>query len=164
MARFLGGKAFGDGFRPRTPVVGRCLCALAVGRFCLALRLTMETGMSITRALKLSFHAADNAAFTARLDRATDSVKRGDDLTVALTATGLFPEEFRHILSTAEESGRMTEVLSQEAEHYHEEAGRRMTVLTVMLSVMVWLTVAAFIILMIFRFFLAYIGLFDQLA
>ena len=162
--RLLRGKAFMDGFLLRTPIIGRCLRALAMTRFCLALRLTLETGMPITRALRLSFRATDNAAFLAQLDKATASVKRGDELTAALTATGLFPEEFRHILSTAEESGRLTEVLRQEAEHYHDEAGRRMTVLMVMLSVMVWLTVAAFIILMIFRFFLAYVGLIDQLA
>jgi type IV pilus assembly protein PilC len=162
--RLLRGKGFVDAFLLRVPLVGRCLRALALTRFCLALRLTLETGMPITRALRLSFHATDNAAFIAQVDKANASVKRGDDLTVALTATGLYPEEFRHILSTAEESGRLTEVLRQEAEHYHEEAGRRMTVVTVMLSVMVWLTVAAFIIILIFRFFLAYIGLIDQLA
>jgi type II secretory pathway component PulF len=162
--KLLRGKGFVDGFLLRTPIVGRCLRALALTRFCLALRLTLETGMPITRALRLSFRATDNAAFLAQLDKAAASVKRGDDLTIALTATGLFPEEFRHILSTAEESGRLTEVLSQEAEHYHEEAGRRMTVLTVMLSVMVWLTVAAFIITLVFRFFLAYLDLINQVA
>jgi type IV pilus assembly protein PilC len=164
VTRFLRGQAFVDGFLLSTPIVGRCLRALALGRFCLALRLTLETGMPIARALRLSFHAADNAAFTARLDKATSSVKRGDDLTVALATTGLFPEDFQHILAVGEESGRLTDVLRQQAEHYHEEAGRRMTALTVALTVLVWLMVAGFIIAAVFRIFLAYIDLINQVA
>ena len=164
LTRFLGGKAYIDGLLLRTPIVGRCLRALALARFCLALRLTLETGMPIARALRLSFRAADNAAFTAQLDKATTAVKRGDDLTVALAATGLFPEDLQHILAVGEESGRLTEVLRQQAEHYHDEAGRRMTALTTALSVLVWLIVAAFIITAVFRIFLAYIDLYNQVG
>lgn len=164
VTRFLAGKALVDALLLRTPIVGRCLRALALSRFCLALRLTLETGMPITRALRLSFRAADNAAFTARSDRATTSVKRGDDLTIALAVTGLFPEDFQHILAVGEESGRLTDVLRQQADHYHDEAGRRMTALTTALSVLVWLIVAAFIITAVFRIILAYIDLINQVA
>lgn len=164
VTRLLRRQAAVDALLLRTPILGRCLRALALARFCLALRLTLETGMPTTRALKLSFRATDNAAFLAQVDKAQTAVKRGDDLTAALATTGLFPQEFQHILAVAEESGRLTEVLRQEADHYDEEAGRRLTVLTVAMSVLVWLMVAGFIIFAIFRIFLAYIGLIDQLA
>jgi type IV pilus assembly protein PilC len=162
--RLLHGRAFVDGFLLGVPLIGRCLRALAMTRFCLALRLTMETGMPTVRALKLSFRATDNAAFTARLDRATASVKEGNELTSSLAATGMFPQEFQHILSVAEESGRLTEVLRQEADHYHDEASRRMTAVTVALTILVWLMVAGFIITAVFRIFLAYIDLINQVA
>ncbi len=162
--RLLRGKAFVDGFLLRTPILGRCLRALALTRFCLALRLTLETGMPIARALRLSFRATGNAAFTDRLDRAVASVQEGDELTAALTATGLFPEEFRHILSVAEESGRLTEVLRQEAEHYHDEANRRMAALTTAMTVLVWLVVAGFIISFVFHIFTQYLDLFNQVG
>ena len=115
-------------------------------------------------ALKLSFRATDNAAFTARLDGAQAVVKRGGELTPALAGTGLFPTEFQHILAVAEESGRLTEVLRQEADHYHEEAGRRLTALTVAMTVLVWLGVAGFIIFAVFRIFLAYLDLLNQVS
>jgi len=160
--RLLRGQAVVDAFLLGMPVLGRCLRALALTRFCLALRLTLETGMPITRALRLSFRATDNAAFTARLDKATALVKQGEELTVALAATGLFPEEFRHILSVAEESGRLTEVLAQEAGHYHDEAGRRLKALTILMTVLVWLIVAGFIIAFVFHIVLAYLDLLSQ--
>ena len=59
----------------------------------------------------------------------------------------------------AEESGRLTEVLRQEADHYHDEAGRRMTALTAAMTVLVWLIVAGFIISFVFRIFLSYLDL-----
>ena len=164
VTRLLRRQAAVDAILLRTPVVGRCLRALALGRFCLALRLTLETGMPIARALKLSFRATDNAAFTARLDQAQAVVKRGGELTQALAATGLFPTEFQHILAVAEESGRLPEVLRQEANHYHEEAGRRLTALTVAMTVLVWLGVAGFIIFAVFRIFLAYLDLLNQVS
>ena len=164
VTRLLRRQAAVDAFLLRTPIVGRCLRALALARFCLALRLTLETAMPVARALKLSFRATDNAAFTARLDVALAAVKRGGELTAALTATGLFPTEFQHILAVAEESGRLPEVLRQEADHYHDEAGRRLTALTAALTVVVWLVVAGFIIAAVLRIFLAYLDLFNQVS
>ena len=108
--------------------------------------------------MRLSFRATSNAAFTERLDRAVVLVKQGDELTAALTATGLFPEEFQHVLFVGEESGRLTEVLRQQADYYHDEAGRRMKALTAALAWLVWLIVAGFIITFIFRLALAYLG------
>jgi type II secretory pathway component PulF len=144
--------------------LGACLRTLALSRFCLALRLTLETAMSMARALRLSFRATDNQAFVAKQETAVAAVKRGDDLTTALTATGLFPDEFRHILAVGEESGRLNDVLRRQAEHYHEEADRRLKTLNVAVITVVSLAVAGFVIFLIFRIFSTYVGLIDQLA
>jgi type II secretory pathway component PulF len=57
-------------------------------------------------------------------------VRRGGELTQALSRTHLFPQEFLHVIAVGEESGRLSEVLQQQAEHYQEESSRRMTILT----------------------------------
>ena len=51
--------------------------------------------------------------------------------------------------------------MTQQADHYQEEAGRRMTILTIAATWLVWLGVAALIIFMIFRIALTYIGMLD---
>src|SRR5262249_10848169 len=94
----------------RLPIIGPCLRALA-------LRLTLETGMPITKALRLSLRAAGNAAFAESFPVAKERLDKGEDLSVALAATGLFPEDFRNILANAEESGRTTEVLEHQTQH-----------------------------------------------
>jgi type II secretory pathway component PulF len=143
------------------PVVGPCLRALAVTRFCLALRLTLESAMPITRALRLSFRATGNGAFEAAADVAQKSVKAGEELTVALAKTRLFPEEFQHVVAVGEESGRLTDVLEQQGEQYAEESERRLRVLTSAAGWGVWLFVAGLIIFCIFRIFLTYLDMLD---
>jgi type IV pilus assembly protein PilC len=145
------------------PVVGPCLRDLALMRFCLAFRLTTETGMSIGKAIRLSFEGTGNAAFAAASPAAEKSIAAGDDLTLALQRTGMMPDDFLRIIQVAERSGTLTEVLRHQGEHYNESASRRMTVLTVLFSVMVWLGVGAFIIYAIFRTYLSYLNILDSI-
>ena len=152
-----------DAFLLGLPVIGPCLRALALTRFCLALRLTLETGMSITKALRLSLRAAGNAAFAESYPLVKERLDKGEELTVALAATGLFPEDFRNILANAEEGGRTTEVLEHQTQYYQEEASRRLTILTIAASWAVWLMVAVLIIIVIFRIILSYLALLDSL-
>ncbi len=132
------------------PAVGPCLRALALARFCMALRLTTETGMSIVKAMRLSLQATGNRAFTTRSEGIEATLRRGKDLTLALADNGLFPEDFQHMMAVAEESGTLDQVLTHQAEHYHEESGRRLAVLTSLAGYGVWLFVGLLIIVAIF--------------
>ncbi len=86
-------------------------------------------------------------------------MRRGEELTVTLSDSRLFPEDFQHMIAVAEESGRLDQVLAHQAEHYHEESGRRLAVLTGLAGYGVWLLVGLIIIVAIFRIATWYIGL-----
>ena len=120
--------------------------------------------MPIGRALRLSLRATGNSAFTARSEVIESGVKAGDDLTLSLGRSGLFPEDFRQMIAVAEESGRLTDVLKQQADHYHEEAGRRLAVLTAVASYGVWAFVGGLIIIVIFRLYLSYLGMLNSIG
>jgi type IV pilus assembly protein PilC len=138
-------------FLLRLPALGPCLRALALARFCMALRLTTETGMSIDRAMRLSLSATGNSAFTAGSERIEADLRRGKEVTLALTKSGLFPEDFHHMLAVAEESGTLDQVLAHQTEHYHEESGRRLAALTSAAGYGVYCLVGLIIIVAIFR-------------
>jgi type IV pilus assembly protein PilC len=157
-SRSLRHKAAVDAFLLRLPAVGPCLLALALSRFCLALRLTMETAMPIGSALRLSLRATGNGAFAERAGAAIETVRAGDDVAVALARVRLFPEVFRNVVATAEEAGRLPEVLRHQGEQYDEEAGRRLTVLVSVAAWGVWVLVAVFIIFTIFRLYGSYLA------
>ncbi len=161
MTRTLRQQVVVDEFLLRVPVVGPCLRAMAMTRFCMALRLTMETGMSIAKAMKLTLRATANSAFEARIDQVVDAVKGGEDLTEALKHTGIFSGDFLDILANAEESGRVVEVMERQAKFYEEESTRRMTILTHVASKGVYLIIAGILIFLIFRIFSIYTGLYD---
>ena len=150
-----------DEFLLRVPVIGPCMRAMAMTRFCMALRLTMETGMSVAKAMKLTLRATANSAFEARIDQVSDAVKSGEDLTEALRHTGIFSGEFLDILANAEEGGRVVEVMERQAKFYEEESTRRMTILTHVASKGVYLIIAGILIFLIFRIFSIYVGLYD---
>ena len=156
--RWSNQRASADRLLLRIPALGPCLEALALARFSLALHLTLDSGLSIAKALRLSLQATGNIAFAAVADPVARTLKSGQPLHDALAATGRFPFDFLEIVATAEESGRVPEVMRQQAEHYHEEAGRRMTTLTRVANGLVWLLYAGFMIWMIFRIFLTSYG------
>jgi len=97
-------------------------------------------------------------------DVAEKSVKSGDELTVALAKTRVFPEQFRHVIAVGEESGRLTDVLEQQGEQYAEESERRLKALAAAAGWGVWLVVALIIIFCIFRIALSYIGMINAAA
>ncbi|MCI0379760.1 MAG: type II secretion system F family protein [Gemmataceae bacterium] len=139
-----------DRFLLRVPAVGPCLEAFAMGRFTTALQLTLDSGLAIHKGLRLSLDATGNSAYTAQKDVVINALKYGEPLTEALTRTRLFTVEFLNIVAVAEESGRIPEVMRQQAEYYHEEASRRLTTLTKVASMLVWLVYAGFMVWAIF--------------
>lgn len=144
-------RAAADRLLLRLPVLGPCLEALALGRFALALQLTLDSGLAIARGLRLSLRATGNAAFAAAADDVARVLKAGQTLTEALALSGLFSEEFMQIIANAEEVGSVPEVMRQQARYYHEEAARRMTALARAASMGLWAIYAGFMIWMIFK-------------
>jgi type IV pilus assembly protein PilC len=162
VAKLLGGRAKVDRMLLSVPALGPCLRALALGRFCMALRLTHESGMSIGKALKLSMRATGNNAFVDAIDVVEDTVASGDDVAIALGRTGLFPDELVRVVEVAEESGTISEVMRHQGDEYHEEAGRRMAVLTAVAGYAIWAMIGLFIVIAIFRIYMTYLGMIDS--
>lgn len=159
LTRRLSGAVAMETFLLGLPALGPCLRALALARFCMALRLTTETGMSIVDAMRLSLSATGNAAFVARSEQIETELRRGEELTRALAKSGLFPEEFQQMMAVAEESGTLDQVLAHQTEHYQEESGRRLAALTSLAGYCVYGFVALIIIIAIFRIATWYMGL-----
>jgi type IV pilus assembly protein PilC len=153
-----------DRFVLALPAVGGCMRSLMMSRFTLALQLTLDSGLPITKALRLSLEATGSSYFASHADIVVQALKDGNTLHDALETSGLFSEDFLEIILTAEESGRVPEVMKQQSQMYHEETARKMTGLTTVASGAVWLCVAGFIIFAIFKFYGFYIGMIDNAA
>jgi len=135
----------------RLPALGPALYALVMGRFTMALKLTLDSGLSIVKGLKLSLQATGNALFFSKADVIATALKNGEPLSDALTQSQLFEDEFLQIVAAAEEGGRVPEMMEHQAEYWNEEASRRLSTLARLLTFGMWLVYAGFAAYMIFR-------------
>ena len=70
----------------------------------------------------------------------------------------LFEDDFLSMVHSAEVSGQIPEMMRHQAEFFHEEAARKMTMLTKVAAMLVWGSYAVFMIWAIFRLASIYLG------
>jgi type IV pilus assembly protein PilC len=139
------------------PGIGPTLRAMAMTRFCIAGRLMLETSLSIFKTLRLAFVATDNMAFITVFPRVEASLRKGNSIATSFKEGRVFTDRFLSAIAVAEDSGRLPEALRYLAEEYDDESSRRMAWMTKLASFLVWVTVAAIIIICIFKIFQVYL-------
>jgi type IV pilus assembly protein PilC len=140
------------------PVIGGCLRTSALSRFAWTLSLTLDSGLDARRAMELALRSTQNSFFTSQIAEVDAAIGAGREFHESLRQTRLFPDEFLDALETAEVSGTQGESLARLANDYRDRAQNAARLLTVAASVAVWIAVAAFLVLMIFRLAMFYIG------
>ncbi len=113
----------------KIPAIGPCLQALILSRLSLALKLTMDSSLSVPKAIRRSMSVSGNGAYEACAEPVATDIKKGGDVTEAMTRCGLFPEEFLQAVHAGEQSGQLPEVMGRQSEHYREVASFRLTIL-----------------------------------
>lgn len=160
----LQGKAVVHSILLNVPIIGKCMRDFAVARFSWSYHLTQQAGMPIDASLEASLRATANGAFVAASPLIVRDIMNGESLTTALTNCDLFPDEFLQIVDTAETSGTVPEALHRLSPQFEEQARRSMRGLAIAAGWLIWMCVAGFIIFLIFRIILWYVGLLNSFA
>jgi type IV pilus assembly protein PilC len=156
--RSLMGQKIFDSLVLQIPVLGYCMRSFAIARFSWAFALTQQSGMSIEPSLTSSFKATSNGAFLKASPHVWAAVREGEMLHEALAETRLFPTDYLHIVDVAETSGTVPETLDRLSPDFEAQARRALEMLASALAWLIWCLVAAFIIFLIFRVAMFYIG------
>ncbi|MBI3409967.1 MAG: type II secretion system F family protein [Planctomycetes bacterium] len=154
LKRLLRRRALVERFLLGVPLIGAALRYIAMTRFCVALRLMLETKLSVLKSLRFALNATDNPAFSSYADEVENSLRKGNSITESLKVVKPLPDSFLGAVAIAEECGRLPESLHFQADQYDDLARRRLAVLNRFSSWLVWLGIAAFMILMIARIFI----------
>jgi type II secretory pathway component PulF len=162
--RFLFRRAGMGAWLLKRPILGPCLMSMALHRFSVALRLTTGTGMPIGQAVRLSLRATGSEGFSAAADTVVASLEKGNDLTRSLGRAKLFPDDYLDMLSGAEISGRLDDVLDHQARYYAEEAERKLTALTKAFGAVIWVLIGGFLVFLIFRLASTYINMLNNVG
>jgi len=148
----------------RIPVVGKCLESFAVARFSWAFHLTQEAGMPIDESLHASLKATSNGAFIAAADSMVSAVESGESLTDAIARSELFSEDFVQMVHVGETTGTVPETLQRLSPQFEDQARRSMRAMAAAAGWVIWCLVAGFIIFLIFRIALWYVGMINDAA
>ncbi|MCC6126244.1 MAG: type II secretion system F family protein [Pirellulales bacterium] len=149
----------------RIPTLGKALEKLFLARFIWTFYITLESGMEIRRAVRLSLRTTNNARYIDRTGEIDKSIANGNSLYETFSRAQCFPKDFLDALAVGERSGRLSQTMENLSRQYQDQARAAISVLTMIAGLAVWLMIAAVIITMIFRlFFIGYLGPIQELT
>jgi len=149
----------------RLPWVGNPLQTVALARLAWSMYLTMNAGMEVRRALRLSLRSTRNARYTDKIEKIDASISAGNSIYESFRAAGVFPADFLDALAVGEQSGKVVESMAVLSRQYQDRARAALATLTMLAGVAVWAAIALLIIAMIFRLFMFYVGaIYDAMA
>ncbi len=146
----------------RIPTLGTALVTLGLSRLSMTLSMLLNAGVEAKRSLKQAFLATGNHYYISGMDRALDSIGRGDSFGDALDAAEVFPSEFIESIRIGELSGTETESLDHLAVQYRERAKAALNMIATMASTAVWITVMMLIAFMALRLGMQYVNMLNS--
>jgi type II secretory pathway component PulF len=148
----------------RIAVLGKALQTLALARLAWSLSATLQSGMEIRRALKLSLASTNNARYTDKIESIDEEIEQGNSIFEAFSQAGCFPPDFLDAIAVGEQSGRLEETMTTLSRQYNEQAQFAIKTLNTVAAFLVWMIIAGIIITMIFRLAFSYLGIINNLA
>ncbi len=146
------------------PMVGGALETLALSRFTWAFQLVLGTSMDLRKAMPLVLDATGNDYYSRYGPEVAMRIEQGHDIHAALSATGAFPVELLDNIAVGEQSGRLAETMQRLSKEYQERATTAISVLAQAAGYLIWMLVAAMIVMLIFRLFSFYVGVINDAA
>ena len=114
-------------------------------RFCSSMSLLLDAGIAMDKAVKLSAGNAGNSEIRRELTRASDEIRKGTQLSKALSETSLFPDIFISLIEIGEESGQVAKIFQELADRSRNEFGQWVNRLTAILEPALILTMGAIV-------------------
>jgi type IV pilus assembly protein PilC len=145
------------------PVFGRLRFNYALSQWLSSIRLMLAAGIGIVPALKSASNMAHSPLIAEGYEKAAPQISSGLDVSQALAATGVFPDDMIQFWATGEKSGRMDEMLDRLAKLYEERWRRSLDQTVTWLPRIAYGLVVAFMIFHIFKAFDTYLNSYSTL-
>jgi general secretion pathway protein F/type IV pilus assembly protein PilC len=144
----------------RAPMLGPLFASIAVARFARMLGTLLENGIPMLQAIDIARDSAGNPVLARALERASESVRQGEQLSKPLAESGLFAEDVIEIIAVGESANTLPSVLVRLADTLEARIDRALaTVLRLMEPAML-----LFIALVVMFIFLALVVPMMQLS
>ncbi len=143
------GKKFVDRLKIKLPMLGPIFLSLAVSRFCRVLGTLLKNGVPILKGLDISADASGNKVLAQAIDEASENITSGESLSVPLGASGHFPRNVTEMISVAEESNSLDEVLVNIADGLEKQTIRRLDLMVKLIEPLMLMVMAAIVLVVV---------------
>jgi MSHA biogenesis protein MshG len=110
-----------DRAKLRLPVLGGIVLRATLARFARAFTMTSRAGVPLLESLNLISRAVQNEYVGEQIRSMREFIERGDALSRAAAATGLFTPLVLQMLAVGEETGRVDEMMDEMADFYDRD-------------------------------------------
>lgn len=121
-------------FNLRVPFWGPFVLKVEMSRFCRSLKLLIQSGIPIVRAIQIAIPVVGNILIREELSRCQAELVAGRSFGQTLHASALIPGMVGHLISVGEESGSLVETLGDIAESFENETNESLKILTTLLE------------------------------
>lgn len=119
--RTASGRRKRDQLLLKMPVVKTIVTKVAVARFARIFASLMSAGVAVIDSIEVTSKAIGNSVIEEELIAASKTVANGQQLSIPITESKVFPPIVGQMLSVGEETGKTDEILVKVAEFYEEE-------------------------------------------
>jgi len=127
------------------PVVGETLLKFQVAQFCRTLSTLLAGGTPLVAGLQTATDAITSKLLRVTVAQATQMVREGESLHVALAYKGVMPELAVDMVEVGESSGALSPMLNSVAEFYEEEVNLRLSALVSLIEPLLLICMGLFI-------------------
>lgn len=128
------GKYYWDKFKVYCPIIKNIQINLITARFSRGFGLLIDSGMDIVDAMEIIKVVLGNKYVEHRFTQATDDVRQGMSLTMALESYKLFPQILVQMISVGEKTGNIAEVLLNSCSFYDSEVEASLSAITTIIQ------------------------------
>jgi len=100
-----------DGWKLKIPLIGQIFLGFSLSRFCRVLGTLLRNGVPLIRSLQISSESAGNRVLGQAVLHSAENISSGETLSAPLAQCGLIPRPVMAMISVAEESNNLDNVL-----------------------------------------------------
>jgi type IV pilus assembly protein PilC len=110
-----------DRLQLKMPLFGQLFLKTATARFSRTLGTLLQSGVPMLQALNIVRDTSGNEVVAKAIQKVHDSVKEGDNMSMPLEASNVFPSMVVSMVDVGEETGALPEMLMKIADSYDDE-------------------------------------------
>ncbi len=137
------GRLFADRAKLKIPIAGKIFLGYAISRFCRVLGTLLRNGVPLLKSLEISSDSTGNRVLAQAIRQSAENVSSGETLATPLAECGLIPRPVMAMISVAEESNNLDNVLVNIADGIDRQTSTQLDLMVRLLEPLTLLVMAS---------------------